>query len=97
MSARPFRKRKYASVRVDEYVSIDITEALEALSVNELLAELAARNVKPQSPDDLVLEAYEELRRGRVADAMTTLERLLFPKWNDVGECQTDFEMARAS
>jgi hypothetical protein len=42
----------------------------------------------------LVREAIEQLRRGEHADALTTLERCAFPKWDSVEDSQIDYLMA---
>ena len=42
----------------------------------------------------LVQEAIDQLRRGDTADALTTLERCAFPKWESVEDSQIDYLMA---
>lgn len=43
---------------------------------------------------ELVREAIGQLRRGDVVDALTTLERCAFPKWQNAEDSQIDFLMA---
>lgn len=43
---------------------------------------------------ELVREAIEQLRRGDHADALTTLERCAFPKWDSVHDSQIDYLLA---
>lgn len=36
---------------------------------------------------ELVREAIDQLRRGDIADALTTLERCAYPKWESINQC----------
>lgn len=42
----------------------------------------------------LVREAIDQLKRGDIVDALTTLERCAFPKWESVEDSQIDYLMA---
>jgi hypothetical protein len=74
------------------YVRIDVTEFLDEVEDDILLEELAARKLitapSGESYDqDLVKEAFNELRVGRVAEALSILDRLLNPKWTTQKSC----------
>jgi len=43
---------------------------------------------------ELVREAIGQLRRGDIVDALTTLERCAYPKWENVEDSQIDYLMA---
>lgn len=75
------------------YVRIDVTEILDEIEDDVLLEEVAARKLSPARPGetvdlDILREAYDELQRGRVTEARSILDRLLFPKWKSPRACE---------
>jgi hypothetical protein len=78
------------------YVRIDVTEILNEIEDGILLEELESRKLittpSGESYDqDLVKEAFHELRIGRHAEALSILDRLLNPKWVTPKACASDY------
>lgn len=79
------------------YVTIDISDVVDEIEDDVLLNEVAARKlvVSPAGEaydQDLVREAYLELRVGRVAEALSILDRLINPKWTTVKAAQSNYD-----
>jgi hypothetical protein len=84
------------------YVRVDISDVLNEIEDDCLLAELRARKLTPagvgETVDlDIVREAYDELHRGDMIEARVILERLLFPKWKAKTEAQSAYDFFRKS
>ncbi|HWJ89060.1 MAG TPA: hypothetical protein VNS12_13410 [Pelagibacterium sp.] len=76
-------------------VEIDTDDVLDELSDGELLAEVRARKIGlPDDAQTAVRTAIAQIRRGDLADAVTTLEREFFPKWASVFESRAAYEAA---
>lgn len=79
------------------YVRIDIDDIIDEIEDDVLVAELENRRLITQPAgasydQDLVKDAYQELRVGRVAEAMSILDRLLNPKWTNRHACETAYD-----
>jgi hypothetical protein len=83
-------------------VEVDLGEALENCSDDMLLQEVEERKLKRVGasdgslPDDL-LDARDELLRGRPAEALAILERILSPKWSNERFCEIALKASRRS
>ena len=81
------------------YVQIDVSEILCELDDDDLLDEIASRKLTLAGGEaydqDLVREAYHELRGGRPFEAMVILDRLLNPKWKTVTGCAAEYAKAQ--
>lgn len=74
---------------------IDIADALDEATDEELEKELAARGANP-SRRTAVADAINEIRRGDYNDAITTLEREFFPKWGAPSDAMAAYRNERA-
>lgn len=87
---------------MSSYVSVDvlIDDVLDEIDDDDLLAEIASRRLKgkPSKIGDgttdieIVREAYAELLCGRAAEARSILERLVYPRFQNVTECETEIK-----
>ena len=81
-------------------ITIDVCEVIDAIDDDDLLREVQNRKLIVGStatdfvPEDDIREAYEELRRGRPAEALAILDRLVNPKWNNIKACEMEFKKA---
>lgn len=78
------------------YVRIDVNEIISEIDDNDLLDEVRSRKLITTASgetydSDAVKEAFEELRVGRVAEAMSILDRLLNPKWGTPKACEAAY------
>lgn len=73
-------------------IDVDLGEAVEQMTDEMLLEEVADRKLSlgrdDFDPVDDLHEIYNELLRGRSAEAMVILDRLLRPKWSNATACQ---------
>jgi hypothetical protein len=48
---------------------------------------------------DAAIEAISQIKRGRIEDAILTIERNFFPTWEDVADCDVRYRevMGRAA
>lgn len=81
------------------YIQIDVNEYIDEIDDHVLVEEVKARKLSldtaTEPPDlDIVREAYEELLRGRSAEARSVLERILFPKWRSVESAKNAYTRA---
>lgn len=71
-------------MRRSGYVRIDVGEIIDEIDDGDLVDEVKRRKlaIDTDAPTmEMVQEAYEELRRGRPAEALSILDRLVLPKW----------------
>ena len=77
-------------------VDVDLGEAIEAMDDEMLLQELKDRKLQlgrdDFDPMDDLLDANEELLRGRPAQALAILERLIRPKWQSTKACEIELK-----
>jgi hypothetical protein len=89
------RRRGYMTV------DVDLDEALECIDDDTLLEEVKERKLSlgrdDFDPMDDLRDAHEELLRGRPAEALAILERLIRPKWRSTRACEIDLSHARRS
>jgi len=81
-------------------VDVDLSEAIEHITDEVLLEEVEERKLTKAKGYDFepiaeMRDAYEELLRGRPAEALAILDRLLNPKWNSIRACETDLKRAK--
>lgn len=98
-------RRGYVTVDVD----VDISDVLSEIENDVLLDECRSRNIlhqveskpkldeEPDCPRAQAEEAISLLRCGRTSDALTLLERSLFPKFKTVTDCEVALAKLRAS
>lgn len=79
-------------------VEVDLNEALEEITDEMLLQEVADRKLSLGAydfdPEDDLREAYKALLRGHSSEALSILDRLLRPKWSSARECETAMRTA---
>lgn len=79
-------------------VDVDLDEALEHIDDETLAQEVKERKLSlgrdDFDPMDDLRDAHEELLRGRPAEALAILERLIRPKWRSTKECEMDLKKA---
>lgn len=77
------------------YVQIEVSEILNEIDDDDLLDEVASRKLTLAGGEaydqDLVREAYNELRVGRAKEAAAILDRLLNPKWKSTADCAAEY------
>lgn len=87
------RRRGYMTV------DVDLNEALEELTDEMLLQEVSDRKLSlgrdDFDPMDDLRDMHAALLRGRPAEALAILERLVRPKWHSTKACES--ELARAT
>lgn len=81
---------RYRSPKI--YMPVDDVEVtLEEFDTDDLIRELAHRRKVEVKKDDPLLDdlrdVHEELRSGRVADAIVHLEKIIWPKWRTIDGC----------
>ncbi len=86
------RTRSYVDVYVEEIVSVPIKEIMESISDDQLIEEVAIRELSGkvkhvESLQSLALEALTYLQRGDAPEATLILERALYPKFASVADC----------
>jgi hypothetical protein len=88
------RRRGYMTV------DVDLDEALEHIDDETLVEEVKERKLSlgrdDFDPMDDLRDAHEELLRGRPAEALAILERLIRPKWRSTKACEMDMLRAAA-
>jgi len=76
------------------YVRIDLEDYVSELDDETIRDEFERRKLHIQEdPCDLsevMLDAYEELLRGRPTEARAVLERVLYPKWRTEQQCRSE-------
>lgn len=89
------RRRGYMTV------DVDLDEALDNIDDDTLMAEVKERKLSLGRDDfdvnDDLRDAHEELLRGRPAEALAILERLIRPKWRNTKACETELRGFLAS
>lgn len=75
------RRRSYGTVTVD--VDVDIDDVLSELDDDALRDELRNRNARGGEDNDDLAEALHCLYRGDAKEAITILERVIYPKFPD--------------
>lgn len=97
----PVKRRQFSiSVRVNDYVSLDVSEVLEQLEDETLMQELQRRsaNLPLASNTGDLDEVLLLLKRGDVEEAELLLDRLLHPKFKSFSACIEQIEnTARAA
>ncbi len=77
-------------------VNVDLGEALSACDDEMLLQEMKERKLNlgrdDFDPMDDLRDAHEELLRGRPAEALAILERLIRPKWQSTKACEIELK-----
>lgn len=85
------RRSRYFSVEVD------LNEAIGEIDDDLLLQEVRARNIglglDCDDPREDLAEARFELLRGRPAEALAILDRLINPKWHKVSAAENAYQM----
>lgn len=73
-------------------VDVDLDEAVDHMTDEMLLEEIKDRKLSlgrdDFDPVDDLHEIYNELLRGRPAEALVILDRLLHPKWRSTKDCE---------
>lgn len=88
------RRRGYMTVEVD------LGQALEEIDDDMLLQEVDDRKLTSLSefdPVDDLQDMRMELLRGRSAEALAILDRLLTPKWTNAKACEIAMKKATAA
>jgi len=78
-------------------VEIDEDEVLDELSDRVVLAEANRRKLAVEDPRQAVSTAIAQIRRGDYLDAITTLEREFWPKWQSVADSEAALRLAQAA
>lgn len=82
-------------------VDVDLDEALEHIDDETLVEEVKERKLSlgrdDFDPMDDLRDAHEELLRGRPAEALAILERLIRPKWRSTKACEMDLARAKVA
>jgi hypothetical protein len=82
----------YISVHVDD---CDVLHDIGEKRIIEFIKEqgyTVTKHKPVETPDELG-EIAEAIREGRLDDALTAIERVMFPKWKDVGACEKSYSM----
>lgn len=82
------------------YISIDVDTVIDAIDDDVLLAEVQSRKLSINADGEItdlqmLRQAYDELRCGRSAEALTILDRLINPKWPTVDACTKAYAATR--
>lgn len=76
-------------------VEVDVDDIIFDISTKRLRTELQRRNAEgADEAAPTVRDAINQMRRGEVLDAITTLEREFFPKWRSTAECSKQHQAA---
>lgn len=77
-------------------VTLDVEIELSQIDTKDLVDELKSRGKSEDEPhrDDLA-DIHAALIRGNVADALSALERILWPKWRSPAECEAELAKQR--
>lgn len=79
-------------------VDVDLDEALEHIDDASLLAEVADRKLslgyRDFDPVEDLHDVRNEILRGRPAEALAILDRLILPKWQSLAACELDLKRA---
>lgn len=87
--------RRFNSSRT---VTVDVDVDLDEFETDDLIEEVKSRGKGGELPERTELEdIHRWLSHGRVADAISALERLIWPKWRTVEQCEADFEKRRTA
>jgi hypothetical protein len=82
-------------------VDVDLDEALAHVDDESLLEEMKERKLNlgrdDFEPMDDLRDAHEELLRGRPAEALAILDRLINPKWQSTKACEMELKRAANS
>lgn len=95
------RKQYSIHVEINDSVDINVADVLEELTDETLIDEMTRRKIEQQtaasqaSVDEALPDILEMLRRGEVAEAELTLERLIFPKFKTLELCESEFKKVR--
>lgn len=85
-------------------VEIDICDAMEAISDDDLLEEVKERKLEDKlkdkikaavDPFEMLEEVVDWLKRGDAAEALLVLDRIMHPKFSSVEICDREFRAAR--
>jgi hypothetical protein len=75
-------------------IRVQVWEVIDQIDDEDLLHEVKTRKlilpsntINEPTDMELVQEAYEELLRGRGAEARSILHALIYPKWKNVRAC----------
>jgi hypothetical protein len=79
------------------YVQVYISDILDEICDDDLLAEVEDRKLGDYCDLDIVREAYELLQRNAIAEARGILERLISPKWGSPDKCAEQYEQLKLS
>lgn len=72
-------------------VPVEISDVVGELSTEELIEELKSRGKKPQTMDgfeDGLKEVREAIRDKRFDDAEAALDRIIWPKFRSIEDCE---------
>lgn len=76
-------------------VDVDVDDIILDISTKRLRTELQRRNAEGEDEAaPTVRDAINQMRRGDVLDAITTLEREFFQKWRSTAECSKQHQAA---
>jgi len=80
-------------------VDVDLDEALDHVDDDTLMAEVKQRKLSlgrdDFEPMDDLRDAHDELLRGRPAEALAIIERLINPKWQSTKLCEAELRRAQ--
>ena len=81
-------------------VTIDAEEALDEICDEQLLEEVVRRKLHKKAVNGFdmfyeVKKAWDELRCGRAAEALSILDRIVNPQWVSEQRCKTQYEQSR--
>jgi len=83
-------------------VDIDVSDIIDEIPDSVIFEEARSRRGSSpvstafQAPSDVVVDAINMIRTGRVADGVTLLEREFLPKWKDRADCDAAYQTAMA-
>jgi hypothetical protein len=81
--------------RTYKTVEVDVDICLSEFDSDELRDELKSRGEDmPSEQSELCKQALDKLYVGNTREAITLLERALYPKWDDTAECRALYEKA---
>lgn len=89
--------KRYRSGSIDVTTSVDICDVLDELSDEALIEEAKARDLTFNGSDysQDITAAYEALRNGHAAEALSILDRICNPKWATQEACMDAYRKAR--
>lgn len=82
-------------------IEVDLDEALDHVDDDTLMEEVKQRKLSlgrdDFEPMDDLRDAHAALLRGRPAEALTIMERLINPKWQSTRLCEAELRRAQVN